>query len=341
MCKRLYNLIDYRMQARLDRIRYTLGLLPRVAPQAAAHAAWLPQPYRAALVISADFELAWAWQYANHHPNPLELAHQMALRTRRNLPGLLNLFDRHSVPVTWATIGHLFLDHCDPGQEDGWGHAAMPRPPHFEGEYWRFQSVDWYVHDPCRNLQQAPDWYAPDLIRAILSTKMKHEIACHTFSHIDCTDEHCPPALMEAELAECQRLAAEWGLELRSFVFPGNREGNWASLSKAGFRAYRHASRHHLGFPRQDAFGLWQIPGGLCWEKPAGWAVEDWVKALCHCIDRALETRTVVHFWFHPSCEEVNTETVFPAVLNYVQTLRDSLWLTTMGRLAGSAHALG
>ena len=89
-------------------------------------------------------------------------------------------------------------------REHGMAHPGMLRPPYFENEFWRYRSGDWYEHDPCSSVEQAPEWYAPDLIRDILSAKVKHEIACHTFSHIDCSDKHCPPELMEAELAECQ-----------------------------------------------------------------------------------------------------------------------------------------
>ena len=42
---------------------------------------------------------------------------------------------------------------------------------------------DWFKADPCTNLQTDPNWYAPDLIKLIRDSKVKHEIGSHTFSH--------------------------------------------------------------------------------------------------------------------------------------------------------------
>jgi len=88
--------------------------------------------------------------------------------------------------------------------------------------------------------------------------------------------------------------------------------------------------------PRQDELGLWQIPGGVCLEKPEGWPADAWIKALQGCVEKALETRTVLYLWFHPSCDPVNVERVFPAVLNHLAPRRSDLWVTTMAGLVDS-----
>jgi hypothetical protein len=93
---------------------------------------------------------------------------------------------------------------------------------------------------------------------------------------------------------------------------------------------------YELDVPRRDEFGLWQIPGGVCWEKPEGWPADAWIKALENCVDKALETGTVLQLWFHPSCDPVNVEKVFPALLNYLAPRRSDLWVTTMGGLVDS-----
>lgn len=61
-----------------------------------------------------------------------------------------------------------------------------------------------------------------------------------------------------------------------------------------------------------------------------------WIKALERCVEKALETGTVLHFWFHPSCDPVNVEKVFPALLNYMTARRADLWVTTMTGLVDS-----
>ena len=81
-------------------------------------------------------------------------------------------------------------------------------------------------------------------------------------------------------MLNASRLAQAWGIDLKSFVFPGNLAGNLACLKKAGFTNYRYHNRYELGLPEQDQYGLWRIPGGLCWEKPSGWTEDSWINEL-------------------------------------------------------------
>src|SRR5438094_5657593 len=112
---------------------------------------------RAAACISADFELSWAFR---HHP--AEVARAQGRRERENIPLLLQIFERCAFPITWATVGHLFLERCVRSSH-GLAHPEMPRPP--RNALW---TGDWYVHDPCTDYKQDPLWYAPDLIQNIL-----------------------------------------------------------------------------------------------------------------------------------------------------------------------------
>jgi peptidoglycan/xylan/chitin deacetylase (PgdA/CDA1 family) len=333
MLKHLYDHSSPLVQSSIDRFRYRFGSLPRVNKRGQRQFT-CPQGAKAAVVISADFEMAWAWRYSKKSNEPKALALQKADRTRKNLPLLLDLFDRFNVPITWATVGHLFLESCE--KTNGRAHSDLPRPPRFENEFWRYAEGDWLDDDPCSDFHQEPAWYAPDLLRSILSTKVKHEIACHTFSHIDCSEDNCPPAIMDSELDQCQRLAENLGVKLRSFVFPANLVGNLTSLKNHGFNAYRWHNGYELDVPGQDRFGLWQVPGGVSWEKPERWPVDAWIKALQRCVDKALETGTVLHLWFHPSCDPVNVEKVFPALLDYLTAHRSDLWIATMGGLVDS-----
>ena len=338
LLKSLYDHSSSRTQYHLDRLRYASGLLPRVGHPVTPIR--YPQGRRAAIIFSADFELAWAWRFSKRGgSDPLAYALGRAEQARRNFPELLALFDRYDVPVTWATVGHLFLERCE--RINGRAHPDLPRPPYFENEFWRYTRGDWFDADPCCRAADAPAWYAPDLIQAILNARVKHEIACHSFSHIDFSDGICPPQVVESKLQKCQEVAQVWGLELKSFVFPGNLPGNFVSLKRHGFTAYRWHNRYELDVPRQDDLGLWQVPGGLCWEKPEGWPVDTWIGALRRCVDRALETGTVLHFWFHPSCDPINVGTVFPAMLDYVAAHRSDLWVMTMGGLVDWLTSIG
>src|SRR5450759_1408795 len=60
-----------------------------------------------AACVSADFELCWAFRGM--------LAAQCEQRgrsERNNLPWLVDTLDDLDVPITWATVGHLFLEEC-------------------------------------------------------------------------------------------------------------------------------------------------------------------------------------------------------------------------------------
>jgi hypothetical protein len=329
--KRLYRQLNSNQQAQIDRLRFSFGQLPRIT-NARAGREWLPQPYRAAVVVSCDFELGWAFRHGRRQGDAPERANQKARQTRLNLPVLLEMFDAYQTPVTWATVGHLFLNSCQ--KEDGQPHRNLPRPPYFENEHWSFQTGDWYDADPCSDLKSAPEWYAPDLIENILAARVKHEIACHTFSHIDCSDGVCPPEVLSSELSVCQNLAAKSGINLKSFVFPGNFAGNYSILKDCGFTNYRSQLQVNLGVPALDRVGLCAIPGGIFWEIEPGWRVKEWVHVLQHCVDLALQKNLVFHLWFHPSCEDVNIRQVFPDVLAYIHERREELWMVTMKELS-------
>jgi hypothetical protein len=302
--------------------------------RAAAHSLSYPDGRRAAVVISADLELAWAWRYARVD-EPLALARQKARQGRRNLGVLLDLCDRYELPVTWATVGHLFLDHCT--SPDGRAHPEVPRVPHFENEWWVYRSGDWFDADPaCASPNESgwSDWYGPDVIRSILSRPVEHEIGCHTFSHAVLSDEHCPAEVAAAELRRCQELAHGRGLRLRSFVFPGNLTGNHASLRDAGFTIYRGQTGYELDVPQRDELGLWRIPGVFLERSRAAWTPAEQVRVLQTYVDAALEHGLLCSFWFHPETDPRDVDAIFPEIFAYLAARRSDLWVPTMGGLA-------
>ncbi len=283
------------------------------------------------MVISADFEMAWAWRYSKTGNDPVE----MGLRERRNVPILLDLFARYHIPVTWAVVGHLLLEHCE--KTNGKPHDHLRRIPHFENR-WRFLEGDWYDHDPCTGLREAPAWYAPDLVDGIIQSSVAHEIACHTFSHLNCSDQHCPPSVLDDELALCRRLARDKGLKLRSMVFPGGTYGNFKSLKRAGFTSYRfNDDPWDMYYPEKDVFGLWRIPSSAgIGTDPFHWSRGYTFHRYRKYIDRAISRGSVAHFWFHPSMDDSALGTTLPDILEYAANRRDrgDLWCTTMNGLS-------
>ncbi|SRR5579884_439470 len=318
----------------VTRTKYALGRRPRVNHAAAGSLSY-PEGRRAAIVISADLELAWAWRYAREFRDPLAFARQRAYQGRHNLPIILELCDQYGLPVTWATVGHLFLEHCD--RADGRAHPEMPRVPYFQNEFWAYRAGDWFDSDPGATCSADPEWlcwYAPDLVTSILKRRVAHEIGCHTFSHVVFSDKHCPNEVAAAELRCCQEAARLRGIVLRSFVFPGNVPGNYGSLRDAGFVAYRIETAYELDVPRRDGLGLWQIPGGITLEKPyRSWTAAEQVRLLRTYVDAAIAHGLVCSFWFHPETDPSNVTEVFQPIFEYIAS-RPELWVTTMSDLA-------
>jgi len=285
------------------------------------------------VVFSADFEMAWAFRYSR---SLADRAEAMGLMERKQVPQLLEIFDCHEVPITWATVGHLFLSDCrrDPS---GRPHPEMPRPGHFENRNWRFTAGDWYDHDPCSSDHDYPAWYAPDLIDRILKARAKHEIACHTFSHIDFSDAVCSQTLAAAELDACMNLARIRNIRLKSMVFPGGTYGNFERLKERGILCYRKPAAFHLDEPEIDAFGLVSIPSSLGLDRdPYGWSREYHLDMLRKFLEKTLKTGLVCHFWFHPSMDEWYLDKVLPDLIAMVAELRNqgALRVRTMAQLA-------
>ena len=49
---------------------------------------------------------------------PLEFGLKKAKQSRENVPVLLKIFEDFNIPITWATVGHLFLESCNKGDHD-------------------------------------------------------------------------------------------------------------------------------------------------------------------------------------------------------------------------------
>jgi peptidoglycan/xylan/chitin deacetylase (PgdA/CDA1 family) len=319
--------LSHKNKGRFSKLLLLTGLKPKVNRKSNS-------PFEKGIVVfSTDFEMAWAYRYSRTLSSK---AVEVGVNERKNIPILLNLFDKYHIPVTWATVGHLFLNECK--QDDrGVKHQGIPRPKFFKNRNWIFNSGDWYQYDPCTDVFNDPAWYASDLIEKILLSEADHEIGCHTFSHLDFTYKNCPKSLADAEIDECVRLADNKSIKLKSMVFPGGTFGNYESLKEKGFLCYRKPMKYHIDLPYIDSFGLVAIPGSLGLDKdPYGWTKEFHLKMIRKFVDKAAKHKLICHFWFHPSMDLWYLENVMPEVLKMVAEYRDdsNIQVKTMGQLA-------
>jgi len=291
---------------------------------------FVPEPYKAVITITADFELAWAWRYSKSSTEPYKLAVAKAMKERENIPKILELCDIYEIPITWVTVGHLFLDGCS--RENGKPHANLPRLNHFENKFWKFSSNDWFEYDPCSNYKDAPEWYCPDLIQLILNSKVKHEIGCHTYSHIDCRDEECSSEVFISEIEECKKNAGKLGIELQSFVHPGHTIGNLDNLANSGFLSYQTDYNNTLGYPVKHKNGLWELKRTYEFAYRKEWSIDYHIYRYKKIIDRAIKNNSICNFWFHPSFDEKFLKLVLPVLFDFISSKSSEIYLVTVNR---------
>jgi peptidoglycan/xylan/chitin deacetylase (PgdA/CDA1 family) len=281
---------------------------------------------RGVFTISLDFELMWGSfdspklrRFVSHFGRG---GSDGFAETRAIVERLLALFSRYDVRVTWATVGHLFLESCE--ARAGVKHPEMPRPRH------SWFGRDWYEFDPCKSQREEPLWYGRDMVLKILAAEPRHDVGSHSFSHVIFGDAGCTREVAEAEVRRCVELAGEFGLKLESFVFPRNRHGYLDVLREHGFSVTRGESPfwfakfrsrtlrragHVLddllaftpdcGLPSWSPSGLWVAPVSMFLQSmdgarrliPAGSRVRKALKG----IERAVRERTLFHLSFHPT----------------------------------------
>jgi peptidoglycan/xylan/chitin deacetylase (PgdA/CDA1 family) len=283
----------------------------------------------AAVSISADFELNWAFR-----SRPAEERDRLGITERDNVPYILDLLTEFAVPITWATVGHLFLSSCACVGKSA--HRNMPRPPLNT----RWQG-DWYKHDPCTDLRSDPLWYAPDLIEQVIGARVAHEIGSHSFSHIDFSSQTSNRELVKREIEECLAAMAPFGLRLRSLVYPFNRMGHAYHdlLHRFGIIVVRHRDEAiRLSYPERSASGVYKIYESMNLRSADHYHYRDKAELF---IARAVEQGASYHLWFHPSDPRAVFQKEFYEILRIIQQQREAgnVWVATMGDLASYCEA--
>ena len=277
----------------------------------------------AASCISADFEMGWGWRSLGP-----EGAEAMGRKERRHLPLILSLLEEFSIPITWATVGHLFLESCT-RSSCGRAHANMPRPM-TDGTW----SGDWYWPDPCSNMQKAPAWYGPDLIQQIVDSKVSHEIGTHSFSHINFRAPYSSPEVVNRELEACIDSMRAFNVGPRTLVFPRHQDeySYLPLLASAGVTVVRHRDLEkgvRLSYPERTPSGVYRIYESMNLRIARRY---DYLKKVKIFVREAMERHAVYSLWFHPSDPAEWFDPQLREILDYMDAERRSgrLWVATM-----------
>ena len=288
---------------------------------------YIPEGYDAVVTISADFELAWAWQHAKGGSTNSALQH--AQIARKNIPVILDLSNKYNIPITWFTVGHLFLDKCEKF-DNNIKHPEIKRLPYFENKYWKYKSGDWFDFDPAGNYQNNPEWYAPDLINDIISRTTNHEIGCHTFSHIDCRDHVCSDEVFDSEIKACISAAEKYNIDLKSFVHPAHTIGHLDRLIKYGFTSYRDNSRQIIGYPERIKSNLWKLKSTAILNYTDE-REKFQINRLKKIIDRTINNKANANIWFHPSANYRTFTVILRELFEHINKKKSALRVVTVG----------
>lgn len=247
---------------------------------------------RGAFTVSIDLELLWGvWDNA-----PTKDDERCADLERQISSRLLELFRRYDVRATWAIVGRLLDDE-----------------PGFDG-----------LRGPSRRC-----WFAPDIVEAITSDGVDHEIGSHSYAHVYFHSVTREQAAMD--LRRAAQTHRDHGLPFTSFVFPRNQVGHLDVLADAGLRVFRSSDAGLLRWaeerarPLRPALNLVEkaiaLPSPLVdpvvhdrlIELPSSMLLlgrngmrrivhpRALSTKLCSGIRRAAEERRLFHLWFHPS----------------------------------------
>lgn len=283
---------------------------------------------RGVFTVSLDTELAWGrWDSLDRHRYEDQYR-----QTRVVIRNLLDLFERYTIPATWAVVGILY----DEKPQSGVGALS--------GDLFS----------------------APEIVSWIRSSGVPHEIGSHSYAHPDFTELDRSGA--EKDIRQAVRVAADHGLPLRSFVYPRNRIAHVDVLAEHGFTCFRGRERTRffegvgplrrwgrivesllpiaptVTHPRRLPAGVVEVPASMLFRvAPRGrnrWRSLQILRSRAvKGLERAASRRGVFHLWFHPFNFAHRREAHLEALESVLRTavgLRDRgrLEVLTMSQMA-------
>ena len=180
------------------------------------------------LIVSLDFELFWGmqdcWELSEYEAN--------ILGGRTAIPQMLELFKKHGIHATWATVGFLFGKN----EEELRSHFPQALPTYDNAALSAYRCFGGIGCDE----KSAPCYYGSSLVEQIAAIPGQ-EIGSHTFSHYYCREAGQTTEQFRADMEAAKAIAGAHGFDLKSVVMPRNQcEPEYTTvLTELGFTAYR------------------------------------------------------------------------------------------------------
>ncbi len=148
---------------------------------------------------------------------------------RKAIENLLKMFEKYNIIATWAIVGHLFYKQCE--------ECDICPMRAWKGRFKSFKKV-YKTNNPL--------WYGADIVNMILSSKVKHEIAFHGYSHEIFDEMTMSEKKAVIEIEEYLRVAKRIGIKPKAIVFPRDHIGHLPTFEKFDFLCYRSEEKRSL-----------------------------------------------------------------------------------------------
>lgn len=186
------------------------------------------------LVLSLDFELFWGMTDVT----TLEAYGENVRGVRQAIPGMLDLFKKYDIHVTWAVVGML----TPPSKT-----VLLESLPELQPQYqdMRYSNYEYLKRAVIGEDEiQDPHHFGASLLRLIQSVP-NQEIGSHTFSHYYCTEEGQTKEEFEADIVAEHEALRPFGVVPTSLVFPRNQwRPEYLSILRAfGYTSFRGNQR--------------------------------------------------------------------------------------------------
>jgi peptidoglycan/xylan/chitin deacetylase (PgdA/CDA1 family) len=193
-------------------------------------------------VLSLDFELMWG---VRDHADIISYGANV-LGERAAVLRMLDLFERHGIRATWATVGFVFCE----GKDELIASAPALRPSYVKAGLSNYG----YFPEVGDSEKSDPYYFGASLIDRIRSCPGQ-EIGSHSFSHYYCLEAGQTLAQFDADIEAAIAIARRRGITLKSFVFPRNQysDEHLGVLSRKGFKVFRGNERAWLYRPTDGA----------------------------------------------------------------------------------------
>ena len=179
-------------------------------------------------LISLDFELHWGMRDVK----TVDEYRENLVGARRAVPALLGTFAEYDIHATWAAVGFLFFRR----RSDLLRALPSEWPRYADRRLSPYAQIEAIGEDE----DSDPFHFAASLLDQIRSCESQ-EIASQTFSHYYTLEPAQSLVAFRADLNAAQAAASNFGVVLKSIVFPGNQydQAHLQVCGEMGFTAFR------------------------------------------------------------------------------------------------------